>query len=226
MFPPLAPIPWLKAVSIDQWRAIDRETDRLPEEAGATNLRVLAVMLTCAISLTLQEYFGSHDTFVAWFPNKGGHYWDLWSFAWWSGWRVFGYVLIPMAVLALLPGERIKKLDELIPAIEYFYSGELDYTPVLAEMKIPDVEGKDVGKALLALVEQFEAREGFDAKMLEEVARAWVEGTGWKSKNAFMLLRLAVTGRKASPPLFETMAVLGKEITRRRLRHAAQVVGK
>jgi len=131
-------------------------------------------------------------------------------------------------LLKVLPlvRERIKKLDELIPAIEYFYSGELEYTPVLAEMKIPDVEPKDVGKALLALVEQFEAREGFDAKMLEEVARAWVEGTGWKSKNAFMLLRLAVTGRKASPPLFETMAVLGKEITRRRLRHAAQVVGK
>ena len=41
-----------------------------------------------------------------------------------------------------------------------------------------------------------------------------------------MLLRLAVTGRKASPPLFETMAVLGKEITRRRLRRAAEVVGK
>jgi len=108
VFPPPAPIRWLKAVSIDQWRAIDRETDRLPREAGATNLRVLAVMVTCAISLTLQEYFGSHDTFVAWFPNKGGHYWDLWSFAWWSGWRVFGYVVIPMFVLALLPGERIR----------------------------------------------------------------------------------------------------------------------
>ena len=36
-----------------------------------------------------------------------------------------------------------------------------------------------------------------------------------------MLLRLVVTGRKASPPLFETMAVLGKEVTRRRLRQAA-----
>ena len=57
--------------------------------------------------------------------------------------------------------------------------------------------------------------------MLEEVARAWTEALGWKTKHAFMLLRLAVTGRKASPPLFDTMAVLGKEITRRRLRNAA-----
>jgi hypothetical protein len=41
-----------------------------------------------------------------------------------------------------------------------------------------------------------------------------------------MLLRYAVTARKASPPLFETMSVLGKEITRRRLRRAAEVIGK
>jgi glutamyl-tRNA synthetase len=39
-----------------------------------------------------------------------------------------------------------------------------------------------------------------------------------------MLLRLAVTGRKASPPLFETMAVIGKEIVRRRLRRCAEVI--
>lgn len=131
-------------------------------------------------------------------------------------------------LLQVLPlvRERIKKLDELIPAIEYFFSGDLDYTAVLADMKVPDVAPADVGKALLQLVELSEAREGFSAATLEEVARGWAEQLGWKTKHAFMLLRLAVTGRKASPPLFETMAVLGKEITRRRLRNAAQVVGK
>jgi glutamyl-tRNA synthetase len=36
-----------------------------------------------------------------------------------------------------------------------------------------------------------------------------------------MSLRIAATGRAASPPLFETLAVLGKEIVRRRLRRAA-----
>ena len=39
-----------------------------------------------------------------------------------------------------------------------------------------------------------------------------------------MLLRLVVTGRKASPPLFETIEVLGKEIARRRLRHGADLL--
>jgi glutamyl-tRNA synthetase len=122
--------------------------------------------------------------------------------------------------------ERIKKLDEVIPATEYFFSGDLDYTTLLPEMVVPEVAGPDVAKALLDFVERFEARDGWDAKVLEEVARAWCEALGWKTKHAFMLLRLAVTGRKASPPLFETMAVLGKEITRRRLRRAAEAIGK
>ena len=122
--------------------------------------------------------------------------------------------------------ERIKKLDELIPAIEYFFSGDLDYTPVLGEMVVPEVAAHDVAKALLDYVERFEARDGWSAAMLEEVARAWTEALGWKAKHSFMLLRFAVTGRKASPPLFQTMEVLGKEITRRRLRQAAAVLGK
>ena len=136
-------------------------------------------------------------------------------------WRLNKAYLMRVAPLVR---ERIKKLDELVPAIEYFFAGDLDYTAILGELVVPDVAPADVGKALLAFVERFEAREGFEAAMLEDEARQWVESTGWKSKHAFMLLRLVVTGRKASPPLFETMAVLGKEITRRRLRRGAEVI--
>ncbi|MCA9675143.1 MAG: glutamate--tRNA ligase [Kofleriaceae bacterium] len=120
--------------------------------------------------------------------------------------------------------ERIKRLDEFVPATEYFFSGDLDYAAVIAEMVVPDVEPVRVGRALLELVERLEAREGWDHAMLEEEARAWCQELGWKTKHAFMLLRLAVTGRKASPPLFDTMAVLGKEVSRRRLRAAAELV--
>ena len=121
--------------------------------------------------------------------------------------------------------ERVKKLSDVIPATEYFFSGDLDYTAALPEMVVPEVEPKLIGKALLDFVERFEAKDGFAKEMLEEVAREWATAQGWKSGQAFMLLRLAVTGRKASPPLFETMAVLGKELTRRRLRRCAEVIG-
>ena len=41
-----------------------------------------------------------------------------------------------------------------------------------------------------------------------------------------MALRLAMSGRKTSPPLFESMEVMGKELVRRRLRGAAEALGK
>lgn len=119
---------WLRAVSIDQWRAIDRsppslpegcapdvrrtcdrETVRVPDEAGRTSIAVLAVLITVCLSLTLQEYFGGHDTYMKLFPReRGATYWELWGFVWWSGWRVIGYVVLPIVCILLLPGERLR----------------------------------------------------------------------------------------------------------------------
>jgi glutamyl-tRNA synthetase len=142
--------------------------------------------------------------------------------------RVIAWRLNKDYLTSVLPlvHKRIRKLDELIPATEFLFSGDLDYTPVLGSMIVPEVAPAEVGKALVAYVERFEARVGWSKEALEEEASAWVTQLGWKTKHAFMLLRVAVTGRTATPPLFETMAVLGKELTRRRLRRAAEALGK
>lgn len=136
--------------------------------------------------------------------------------------------LNPRFLASLMPlvRQRIKRLDDFVGATEYFFAGDLDYTAIAGELAVPDVASADVGKGLLALVDRIEARDGWSAAILEEESRAWCEAQGWKTKHAFMLLRLVVTGRKASPPLFDTMAVLGKELTRRRLRQAAELLGK
>lgn len=142
--------------------------------------------------------------------------------------RVIAWRLNKDYLLQALPlvQTRIRKLDELIPATEFLFSGDLDYAPVAAELAVPEVAPAEVAKALLAYVERVEAQVGWTRQMLEDAAAAWCTELGWKTKHAFMLLRVAVTGRTATPPLFETMAVLGKEITRRRLRRAAEAIGK
>ncbi len=130
-------------------------------------------------------------------------------------------------LMKLLPlvRERIKRFDEFIPATEYFFSGDLDYTPVAAEMSIEGVTPSDLKKGLLAFVEMFEARDGWTKEMLEDVGAKWLEAQAWTMKQGYPLLRLSITGRKASPPLFDTMEVLGKEVARRRLRRAAEWIG-
>ncbi len=97
---------WFARISVDQWRAIDAETP--PAPAGTNpHLRVLLILLTCALSLTIQEYVGSSQRYVDWFPYDGSEYWELKGFAWWAFWRVIGYVVIPVIVIACIPGERL-----------------------------------------------------------------------------------------------------------------------
>jgi glutamyl-tRNA synthetase len=138
-------------------------------------------------------------------------------------WRLSRAHLLRVAPLVR---ERIKQLDEFVPATEFFFSGDLDYAPVADKLRVPGVAAKDARKALLAMVEAYEALEGWTAEALEQASRAHAEALGWKTKHLFMLLRVLCTGRTASPPLFDTMAVLGKELTRRRLRQGADFVGK
>ncbi|HEY3808068.1 MAG TPA: glutamate--tRNA ligase [Kofleriaceae bacterium] len=130
------------------------------------------------------------------------------------------------AKLVPLVRQRIKRLDEVVPLTEYFFSGDVDYKPVEAELKIEGVANSDLKKALLEYVEAFEARDGWTVAMLEDVTAKWLEAHSWTQKQGWPILRLAISGRKATPPLFETMVALGKEITRRRLRGVADWLGK
>ena len=139
------------------------------------------------------------------------------------GWRLGKDYL---SRLLPLVRERIKQLSDFVPATDFFFSLDVDLTPVAGELAVPEVAGKELGKALLELVEGFEQLPEFTAAGLEQQSRALGDARGWKSKHLFMVLRLAVTGRKASPPLFETMEVLGKEICRHRLRRAAELVAQ
>ena len=60
------------------------------------------------------------------------------------------------------------------------------------------------------------ALEGLDKEVwthenIEQKVRSLAEANGWKPGQYFMMLRIAVTGKTATPPLFETMQVLSRE---------------
>jgi glutamyl-tRNA synthetase len=57
----------------------------------------------------------------------------------------------------------------------------------------------------------------FEADELEPPLRQLAEQRGWKAGDLFMAIRVAVTGRTATPPLFDTLVALGFERTLQRL---------
>lgn len=121
---------WLWATTFGQWAAIDRETERDPAEAGTYSRGVAWVLVTVAVSLTLQEYIGDRAHFDRWFSLRGHstQYRELASFAWWSGWRVFGYVGIPLFVLSTAAVLRRSRWGYAAEARDWNWIGQIrDY---------------------------------------------------------------------------------------------------
>jgi glutamyl-tRNA synthetase len=64
----------------------------------------------------------------------------------------------------------------------------------------------------------------FEADELEPPMRALAEARGWKAGDLFMAIRVAVTGRTATPPLFDSLVALGRERTLARLDRAIETL--
>ena len=77
-----------------------------------------------------------------------------------------------------------------------------------------------------AVIQRLAAVEPFTAAALEALYQELVEAMGLKLVDLAQLTRLAVTGRTASPPLFDVLALLGREETLARLRAARDAAAK
>src|SRR5947208_2222763 len=85
--------------------------------------------------------------------------------------------------------------------------------------------GAPAGPVLVAAVAALAPLPTWRASDLEAALRAaLVDGLGLKPKNAFGPVRVAVTGRTVSPPLFESMELLGRERSLARLERARAAV--
>jgi glutamyl-tRNA synthetase len=132
-----------------------------------------------------------------------------------------GFHPSPEKLLAVTPliRERIKLLRDAVSAADFFFLSQLaPYNP--AEL-IPS-KGGDATMALRVLqhAQEVLAATSFDHDSLDQALRAAASHLGLKAGQAFQPIRVAVCGRKNAPPLFETMAVLGRELCLARIRQA------
>ncbi len=125
-----------------------------------------------------------------------------------------------------LSRERIDTLEDFISYADFFFVGDVVWDdPARAKMVIRDTTPPQTAKLFrLLLEESLDSILQWQPVAIEDALRLFCEGHDLTPKQLFMPLRIAVTGRAATPPLFETMAVLGKETCRRRLRTAIDVL--
>ncbi len=119
--------------------------------------------------------------------------------------------------------ERIKLLTEAEEMAGFFFlEGELHYgTETLLGKKFADDRG-GAAQALETVLQRTRDLQLWDHETLEGAIRPLAEELALKTGDLFGLIRVAVTGRTAAPPLFETMAVLGRERAVARLESAVR----
>jgi glutamyl-tRNA synthetase len=131
----------------------------------------------------------------------------------WLGENGYDWDAEQVARATPLVQEKIARLAEF-PGFAGFLFGEVE----------PDAADLDGGGPMLAAADEALAElEPFDAEAIEAALRATAEGLGLKPRQAFQPVRVAVTGSKVSPGLFESIELLGRETTLSRLRAAAAV---
>jgi len=116
---------------------------------------------------------------------------------------------------APLVQEKIAKLSEF-PGFAGFFFHDVEPDPA---------EFADAGPMLRAAIEALRSLEPFDAAAIEAVLRAAADELALKPREAFQPIRVAVTGSRVSPGLFESIELLGREATLSRLEAAEAASG-
>ena len=123
----------------------------------------------------------------------------------------------PMLVAAApLVQERSTVLSDAARMLRFlFVDGSFAPDPDAAEKNL----GADAAPVLGAALTSLEKLDDWSAVEIETALKAaLVDGLGLKPRKAFGPVRVAVTGRTVSPPLYESMELLGRERSLRRLR--------
>jgi glutamyl-tRNA synthetase len=115
--------------------------------------------------------------------------------------------------------ERLRTLNEAPEMLRFFFEEPDGYRP---EQLIP--KGRDPAAAAGVIKQarsRLEALADWQPETIESTLRSLAEGQGWSSRDLFMTLRVAITGRTVTPPLIESISRLGRDRVLARLDRAA-----
>ncbi|MCX7703965.1 MAG: glutamate--tRNA ligase [Planctomycetota bacterium] len=109
---------------------------------------------------------------------------------------------------------RVRKFSEIKEAADFFF-GDVKYDESAVKEHL---FGEDKKNLLGGLFRRLESLQVWEIKELERVVREYAESGGREAKEIIHPVRVALTGRTASPGLFEVMVLLGRQTVLERLK--------
>jgi glutamyl-tRNA synthetase len=124
--------------------------------------------------------------------------------------------------IAPLVQQRVATLSEVAPMVDFLF---LEH-PMINEEAWQSIAADEHSAAILdAAIEAYGSCD-FEAEKLHEVTSALAESVGRKLAKAQAPIRVAITGKRVGPPLFESLALLGRDEVLKRLRSARSRLDK
>ena len=118
--------------------------------------------------------------------------------------------------------ERMKRLADFETVVGFLFKDEV--APAVADMIPKKRTAAETADVLEKVGRLLESAADWQPAPLEQQCRSLADQLGWKVGDLFMAIRVAVTGSKATPPLFESIEVLGREKTLKRLTQAVALL--
>jgi len=128
------------------------------------------------------------------------------------------------ALLKIAPivQERLQGMDDAPILAGFFFKDEIQ--PDANELVIKDLGPAASAKLARQIVEILAALPDMKLETAEPPMRELVEQSGFKAGQVFGLMRIAITGQKVSPPLFESMEIIGQQKVVARMQRAADIL--
>jgi glutamyl-tRNA synthetase len=128
-----------------------------------------------------------------------------------------------LEAIAPLAQERMVVLSDAVGLLGFLFTDDVEIDPAAAQKQLA---GADAAEVLDAATAALERLDGWAAADIEQALKeALVDGLGRKPRQAFGPVRVAVSGRTVSPPLYESIELLGRDRTLARLRRARSLPG-
>ncbi len=127
--------------------------------------------------------------------------------------------------VAALARQRVTTLGDLGALCAFFFSGKIEVSAE-ALLAAAGKLGKDgLRKALYVVMQNMSAIPAWERGAVEVMMRASGDQLGWKARDFFKPFYVAIAGTPASVPLFDSMTLLGRDVSRYRVKMALDRVG-
>ncbi len=120
--------------------------------------------------------------------------------------------------------ERLVTLDDCLAFASFFFKD--DVRPAPEDLIAKGLDAKQSAEIARKVFEILNFLPDTSPQTAEPPLRSYVESSGLSANQVFGILRVALTGQKVSPPLFESMEVIGREKVLQRLRKAIELLEK